>query len=159
MRFVIQRVSSAKVEVAKSIIGQIDRGFLVLIGISQEDNQVIADKLVRKLLGLRIFEDAEGKTNLSLADVKGSLLLVSQFTLYADCRKGNRPSFSNAAPPDVAEELYNYIVSECKKTVPNVATGSFSADMKISLVNDGPFTVILDSAGLTTGMNENKEKI
>lgn len=111
MRFVIQRVSSAKVEVEGSIVGQIDRGFLVLIGIGQGDDKVIADKLIRKLLGLRIFEDAEGKTNLSLADVNGSLLLVSQFTLYADCRKGNRPSFSNAALPFVAEDLYDYIVT------------------------------------------------
>ena len=148
MRFVVQRVSSAKVEVARNIIGQIDRGFLVLIGISQEDNQAIADRLVKKLLSLRIFEDNEGKTNLPLADVKGSLLIVSQFTLYADCRKGNKPSFSKAAPPAVAEGLYNYIVSECRKVVPDIATGSFGADMKISLVNDGPFTVILDSSEL-----------
>ena len=153
MRFVIQRVSSAKVEVEGSIVGQIDRGFLVLIGIGQGDDKVIADKLIRKLLGLRIFEDAEGKTNLSLADVNGSLLLVSQFTLYADCRKGNRPSFSNAALPSVAEDLYDYIVSECRKIIPDTATGSFGADMKISLVNDGPFTVILDSADFGDGVS------
>ena len=148
MRFVIQRVSSAKVEIDGNIAGRIDQGLLVLIGIGQGDDQVIADKMIRKLLGLRIFEDAEGKTNLSLADVKGSLLLVSQFTLYADCRKGNRPSFSNAAPSDVAEEIYDHIVSECRKAVSYIATGSFGADMKVSLVNEGPFTVILDSADL-----------
>ncbi len=148
MRFVIQRVSSAKVEVDRSIVGQIDQGFLVLIGIGQGDDQAIADKLIKKLLGLRIFEDAEGKTNLSLADVNGSLLLVSQFTLYADCRKGNRPSFSNAASPSVAKDLYDYIISECRKVLPDTATGSFGEDMKITLVNDGPFTVILDSTEL-----------
>ena len=148
MRFVIQRVSSAKVEVDRSIVGQIDQGFLVLIGIGQGDDQAIADKLIKKLLGLRIFEDAEGKTNLSLADVNGSLLLVSQFTLFADCRKGNRPSFSNAASPSVAKDLYDYIISECRKVLPDTATGSFGEDMKITLVNDGPFTVILDSTEL-----------
>jgi len=148
MRFVIQRVLSANVEVDRSIVGQIDQGFLVLIGIGQGDDQAIADKLIKKLLGLRIFEDAEGKTNLSLADVNGSLLLVSQFTLYADCRKGNRPSFSNAASPSVAKDLYDYIISECRKVIPDTATGSFGEDMKITLVNDGPFTVILDSAEL-----------
>ena len=148
MRFVIQRVLSANVEVDRSIVGQIDQGFLVLIGIGQGDDQAIADKLIKKLLGLRIFEDAEGKTNLSLADVNGSLLLVSQFTLYADCRKGNRPSFSNAASPSVAKDLYDYIIPECRKVIPDTATGSFGEDMKITLVNDGPFTVILDSAEL-----------
>ena len=148
MRFVIQRVSSAKVEVDRSIVGQIDQGFLVLIGIGEGDDQAIADKLIKKLFGLRIFEDAEGKTNLSLADVNGSLLLVSQFTLYADCRKGNRPSFSNAASPSVAKDLYDYIISECRKVLPDTATGSFGEDMKITLVNDGPFTVILDSTEL-----------
>ena len=148
MRFVIQRVSSAKVEVDRSIVGQIDQGFLVLIGIGQGDDQAIADKLIKKLLGIRIFEDAEGKTNLSLADVNGSLLLVSQFTLFADCRKGNRPSFSNAASPSVAKDLYDYIISECRKVLPDTATGSFGEDMKITLVNDGPFTVILDSTEL-----------
>ena len=129
MKFVIQRVTHAKVEVEQKIIGSIQNGYLVLIGIAEDDNEEIADKLVKKLLGLRIFADENGKTNLSLKDVNGSLLLVSQFTLYADCRKGNLPSFVNAGIPDVQ-------------------TGSFGADMKITLLNDGPFTIILDSKDL-----------
>ena len=145
MRFVIQRVKSASVEVDNKIVGAIDRGFLVLIGVTHDDTKEIADKLVKKLIGLRIFEDENGKTNLSLDSVSGSLLLVSQFTLYADCRKGNRPSFTNAADPDYANELYEYIVSECRKQVAVVEKGIFGADMKVSLLNDGPFTVILDS--------------
>lgn len=145
MRFLIQRVSSAEVRIDGETEGRIGRGLLVLIGIGVGDDKAVADKLVRKLLGLRIFEDQQGKTNLSLGDVDGALLLVSQFTLYADCRKGNRPSFVNAAPPDLARELYDYIVEACKKEVSNTETGFFGADMKISLVNDGPFTVILDS--------------
>lgn len=148
MRFVIQRVTEAQVDVDETTIGRIGKGFLVLIGISREDNQAIADKLVKKLIGLRIFEDAEGKTNLSLADVEGSLLLVSQFTLYADCKKGNRPSFIRAGAPDEAEALYEYIIERCRENVPIVETGSFGAEMKISLVNDGPFTIILDDRDL-----------
>lgn len=145
MRFVIQRVSEAEVVVNGATIGSIQRGFLVLIGISQDDTREIADKMVRKLLGLRIFEDVDGKTNLSLADVSGSLLLVSQFTLYADCKKGNRPSFVHAGEPRMAEDLYGYVVNLCRESVPNVQTGSFGADMKVSLCNDGPFTILLDS--------------
>lgn len=114
MRFVVQRVSEASVSVDQQMIGSIGKGFLVLIGVSQTDTRAIADKMIRKLLGLRIFEDQNGKTNLSLQDVDGSLLLVSQFTLYADCRKGNRPSFINAGAPDLAEDLYQYIVNECQ---------------------------------------------
>ncbi len=146
MRFVIQRVTRASVEVNQKVIGAIDKGFLVLIGINNEDNTEIADKLIKKLIGLRIFEDEMGKTNLSLKDVGGELLLVSQFTLYADCKKGNRPSFTKAGNPDFANELYEYIVTECQKMVPKVETGEFGADMKISLLNDGPFTIIFDSA-------------
>ncbi len=146
MRFVIQRVTRASVEVNQKVIGAIDKGFLVLIGINNEDNTEIADKLIKKLIGLRIFEDEMCKTNLSLKDVGGELLLVSQFTLYADCKKGNRPSFTKAGNPDLANELYEYIVTECQKMVPKVETGEFGADMKISLLNDGPFTIILDSA-------------
>lgn len=149
MRFLIQRVSEASVSVDHQVIGSIRKGFLVLIGISQTDTQSIADKMIKKMLGLRIFEDANGKTNLSLQDVNGSLLLVSQFTLYADCRKGNRPSFIHAGAPDMANALYEYILEECRKQMPEptekVQHGSFGADMKISLLNDGPFTIWLDS--------------
>lgn len=148
MKFVIQRVTHAKVEVEQKIIGSIHNGYLVLIGIAEDDNEEIADKLVKKLLGLRIFADENGKTNLSLKDVNGSLLLVSQFTLYADCRKGNRPSFVNAGNPEKANKLYEYIIEKCRDEVPDVQTGSFGADMKITLLNDGPFTIILDSKDL-----------
>ena len=127
-------------------LGKIGKGFMVLIGVSDSDTKEIADKMVKKMLGLRIFEDENGKTNLSLADVKGELLLISQFTLYANCKKGNRPSFVDAGAPDQAEALYDYIVEECRKTVPSVQTGEFGADMKVSLLNDGPFTIILDEA-------------
>ena len=146
MKFVIQRVTH--VEVEQKIIGSIQNGYLVLIGIAEDDNEEIADKLVKKLLGLRIFADENGKTNLSLKDVNGSLLLVSQFTLYADCRKGNRPSFVNAGNPEKANELYEYIIEKCRDEVQDVQTGSFGADMKITLLNDGPFTIILDSKDL-----------
>lgn len=148
MKFVIQRVTHAEVEVEQEIIGSIQNGYLVLIGIAEDDNEEIADKLVKKLLGLRIFADENGKTNLSLKDVSGSLLLISQFTLYADCRKGNRPSFVNAGNPEKANELYEYIIEKCRDEVPDVQTGSFGADMKITLLNDGPFTIILDSKDL-----------
>lgn len=148
MKFVIQRVTHAEVEVEQKIIGSIQNGYLVLIGIAEDDNEEIADKLVKKLLGLRIFADENGKTNLSLKDVNGSLLLVSQFTLYADCRKGNRPSFVNAGNPEKANELYEYIIEKCRDEVQDVQTGSFRADMKITLLNDGPFTIILDSKDL-----------
>ena len=146
MKLVIQRVSEASVKVDGEIKGQIGKGFMVLIGVGQEDTKEIADKYVRKMLALRIFEDENGKTNLSLKDVDGQLLLISQFTLYANCKKGNRPSFIDAGAPDQAEALYDYIVEECRKTVPVVETGEFGADMKVALTNDGPFTVILDEA-------------
>lgn len=146
MKLVIQRVSSASVVVSGETIGKIGRGFLVLIGIGASDNEAVADKFVRKLLGLRIFEDENGKTNLSLADVGGQLLLVSQFTLYANCRKGNRPSFTEAGAPDQAEALYEYIIRKCRESVPVVETGSFGAEMQVSLVNDGPFTILLDDS-------------
>ena len=146
MKFVIQRVTEASVTIDHQIKGKIDKGFLVLIGVGKEDTKEIADKYIKKLLGLRIFEDENGKTNLSLADVDGQLLLISQFTLYANCKKGNRPSFVDAGAPAEAEALYNYIVEECKKTVPGVETGEFGAEMKVSLLNDGPFTIILDEA-------------
>ncbi len=145
MKFVIQRVTEASVRIDGAVVGSIDRGFVVLIGVSNEDNKEIADKMVKKLIGLRIFDDADGKTNLALKDVDGQLLLISQFTLYADCKKGNRPSFINAGNPVLANELYEYIIAACKKEIPVVETGEFGADMKVSLCNDGPFTIVLDS--------------
>ena len=148
MKFVIQRVLTASVQVDNEIIGKIDNGFLVFIGVGHNDTKEIADKMVKKLVGLRIFEDENGKTNLSLADVNGQVLLISQFTLYANCKKGYRPSFTESGAPDFAEELYEYIISQCKETVPIVETGSFGADMKVCLVNDGPFTIVLDSEQL-----------
>lgn len=148
MRFVIQRVSHASVAVDGNVVGQIGKGFLVLIGVSDTDTSDIADKMIRKMTGLRIFEDENGKTNLALSDVKGGLLLVSQFTLYADCKKGNRPSFIKAGKPDMANAMYEYIISECRKVIDVVETGSFGADMKVELLNDGPFTVILDSEAI-----------
>ena len=145
MRFVIQRVTNADVKVEGQTIGEIGKGFMVLIGVSDSDTREIADKMVKKMLGLRIFEDENGKTNLSLDTVGGSLLLNSQFTLYANCKKGNRPSFIEAGDPAMAEEMYEYIIGKCRETVPTVERGQFGADMKVSLTNDGPFTIILDS--------------
>lgn len=144
MKFVIQRVKNAQVDVDNKTVGKINNGFLVLIGITHTDTKEIADYLIKKLINLRIFKDENDKMNLSLNDVKGSLLLVSQFTLYADCSGGNRPSFVEAAKPDFANELYEYIISECKKKIDKVETGIFGADMKVSLVNDGPVTIILE---------------
>lgn len=146
MRFVIQRVTRASVTIEERVAGQIRDGFLVLIGVEDSDTKEIADKMIRKMLGLRIFADEQGKTNLSLADVNGQLLLVSQFTLYADCRKGNRPSFVKAGQPDMAKAMYEYVVGECRKQISVVETGEFGADMKVELLNDGPFTILLDSA-------------
>lgn len=148
MKFVIQRVNNASVSIEGNIAGKINKGFLVLIGVSGEDTKEIADKMIKKLIGMRIFDDENGKTNLALADVDGELLLVSQFTLYANCKKGNRPSFMDAGAPDMANEMYEYIISECKKQVAVVETGEFGADMKVSLENDGPFTIVLDSKEL-----------
>ena len=145
MKFVIQRVKQASVKVEGSVIGEIEKGYLVLIGVSDKDTEAVADKMIKKMIGLRIFEDAEGKTNLSLAAVGGSLLLVSQFTLYANCKKGNRPSFIEAGAPDKANQLYEYIIEESKKSVSVVQTGRFGAEMEVSLINDGPFTILLDS--------------
>ena len=155
MRFVVQRVSAASVEVENKIVGKIDKGFLVLIGVSDEDlasdipgAKEIADKMVKKLLNLRIFDDADGKTNLDLNAVGGNVLLISQFTLYADCKKGNRPSFVKAGAPKPAEEIYEYIIAKCREELGDerVECGVFGAEMKVSLVNDGPFTILLDSA-------------
>ena len=145
MKFVIQRVAHASVTIEENVAGKIGQGFLVLIGVADSDTKEIADKMIRKMLALRIFSDEQGKTNLSLSDVGGELLLVSQFTLYADCKKGNRPSFIRAGKPDMANAMYEYIISECEKQVETVQTGSFGADMKVELLNDGPFTILLDS--------------
>ena len=145
MKLVIQRVSQASVAVDDRIIGEIGKGFLVLIGVGKDDTKETADKYIRKMLGLRIFEDENGKTNLSLKDVDGQRLLVSQFTLYASCRKGNRPSFIEAGDPETAEALYEYMIRQCRREIPVVETGEFGAEMKVSLVNDGPFTIVLDN--------------
>lgn len=144
MKFVIQRVKNAQVDINNKDVAKINNGFLVLIGITHTDTKDIADYLVKKLINLRVFEDENGKMNLSLNDINGSLLLVSQFTLYADCSSGNRPSFTDAAKPDFANELYEYIIDECKKKIDKVETGVFGADMKVSLINDGPVTIILE---------------
>ena len=145
MRFVIQRVTESEVRVDNEVIGKIGKGFMVLVGVSDNETKEIADKMIRKMLALRIFEDEQGKTNLSLDTVGGELLLISQFTLYANCKKGNRPSFIEAGAPDMAEAMYEYIIEKCKEQVEVVERGRFGADMKVSLVNDGPFTLILDS--------------
>lgn len=145
MRFVVQRVTHASVTVDSQVIGKIGNGFMVLIGVADTDTREIADKMVKKLLGLRIFEDENGKTNLDIHTVGGSLLLISQFTLYADCKHGNRPSFIKAGKPDMANEMYEYIIAKCREQVETVETGEFGADMKVELLNDGPFTILLDS--------------
>lgn len=145
MKLVIQRVTHASVTVDNNVIGKIGKGYMALIGVSDTDTKEIADKMLDKMIKLRIFEDENGKTNLSLADVGGELLLISQFTLYANCKKGNRPSFIEAGSPDHANALYEYIIEKCKERVDVVEQGEFGAEMKVELLNDGPFTVILDS--------------
>lgn len=144
MRVVIQRVSEARVAVEGRIIGSIGKGFLILVGVGLEDTREIADKYIDKMLKLRIFPDENGKTNLSLQEVKGEVLVVSQFTLYADCRKGNRPDFINAAGAVKAKELYEYVLTAVRDRLGKVEAGEFGGDMKVSLTNDGPFTIILD---------------
>ena len=148
MKLVVQRVKNAQVEVEGKLVGKIEQGFLVLLGVTHSDTKDQADYLVKKLCKLRVFTDENDKMNLGLKDINGELLIVSQFTLYADCRKGNRPSFVNAGNPEKANELYEYIIGKCRDEVPDVQTGSFGADMKITLLNDGPFTIILDSKDL-----------
>jgi D-tyrosyl-tRNA(Tyr) deacylase len=145
VKFVIQRVTHAQVDIDGETVGSIGKGYMVLIGIGHDDTEEIADKYLAKMRKLRIFEDENGKTNKSLSDVNGELLLVSQFTLYADVKHGNRPGFTTAGSPEMAEKLYNYIVAKAKEQVPVVQTGRFGADMKVSLTNDGPFTIILEN--------------
>lgn len=146
MRFVIQRVSHAQVTIDGQVRGSIQKGYMVLIGIGQEDTEALADRMIAKMLDLRIFEDTDGKSNLSLRDVGGALLLISQFTLYADCKKGKRPSFFKAGEPHMANDLYEYIIRKCKEEVSDVERGEFGAMMHVELLNEGPFTIILDSA-------------
>ena len=148
MKFVIQIASNASVAVENQIIGSSDYGYMVLIGIENADTTEIADKMIKKMLGLRIFKDDNGKTNLNLSSVQGSLLLISQFTLYADCKKGNRPSFINAGAPDHAKALYEYIINQCRNEGYHVETGEFGAEMHVSFTNEGPFTIVLDSKEL-----------
>ena len=148
MRFCIQVVQNASVDIGGKRTASIGPGMLVLAGVGKEDDEAVADKMIAKLLKMRIFSDENGKTNLSLSDINGELLLVSQFTLYADCRHGNRPSFTDSMGPQRAEELYNYIAEKIRPQVKNLETGVFGADMKVSLINDGPFTAILDSADI-----------
>ena len=145
MKFLIQRVRHASVEIDGKTVGKIKKGLLVLCGISETDNELIADKMVKKLCSLRIFEDENGKTNLYLKDVSGELMIISQFTLYADCKKGNRPSFIGAGRPEMASPLYDHILNEAGKYIDNIQKGEFGADMKVELLNDGPFTIVLDS--------------
>ncbi len=144
MKLVIQRCDSASVSVSGKTAGQIGKGLLVLLGIGREDCEADCERLAAKLTGLRIFADENGKTNLSLRDVGGSLLVISQFTLYADTRKGHRPNFLQAKEPEEAKRLYEYFIEVCRREIPDVQTGEFGAEMKVSLVNDGPFTIILD---------------
>ena len=144
MKFVVQRVKNAQVDIEGKTVGKIEQGYMVLIGITHTDTKEVADYLVKKLINLRVFEDENGKMNKSLKDVNGSLLLVSQFTLYADCSSGNRPSFTNAAKPEQAEELYEYFCEQCEKNNIKVEKGIFGADMKVSLLNDGPVTIIME---------------
>lgn len=146
MKVVIQRVNHAAVVVDGETIGKIDKGLLVFLGVGNEDTKEICDKYVDKISKMRIFEDENGKTNLAINDVKGEILVISQFTLYADCKKGNRPSFVNAGKPDLANDLYEYCIEQFKKVIPVVETGEFGADMKVSLENDGPFTILLDDS-------------
>ena len=148
MRFVVQVCQKADVKIDNAVAGEIGRGLVVFVGIGQQDTEAIADRMVKKLLGLRIFPDENGKTNRSVSDVNGSLLVISQFTLYAGCRHGNRPSFTDAGAPDIANRLYEYILGKCGESGVPVAHGVFGADMKVSLINDGPFTILLDSETL-----------
>lgn len=148
MRFLVQKVLEADVKIDGAVNGKINKGYVVFAGIAEGDTKEIADRMIKKLIGLRLFEDEEGKTNLNLASVNGEILFISQFTLYADCKKGNRPSFISAGKPEMAKPLYEYMIEALRREVPVVEHGEFGADMKVSLINDGPFTVMLDSREL-----------
>ena len=148
MKIVLQRVKEASVTIDGLKVGEIGKGFLLLLGVENDDSREIADKMIEKISRLRIFEDSEGKTNLNIEAVSGEVMVVSQFTLYADCRKGNRPSFINAGSPQMAQELYEYVLEKCRAIFGKVKSGEFGADMKVALVNDGPFTLVLDSKEL-----------
>ena len=145
MRCLVQRVLSASVGVTGETIGSIERGYLVLLGVKNTDTEAVADKMLKKILDARLFEDENGKTNLSIRDISGSLLIVSQFTLYADTKKGNRPSFIQAGDPAHANALYEYFLAKAEEAGIPTAHGEFGADMKVSLINDGPFTIMYDS--------------
>ena len=145
MKIVLQRVTEASVTIDGKINGQIGKGYVLLLGVADTDTKEIADKMIEKVSRLRIFEDENGKTNLSIDQVGGEVLVISQFTLYADCKKGNRPSFIGAGAPDFASDMYEYVLSRCRELFKNTQTGIFGADMKVSLTNDGPFTIVLDS--------------
>ena len=145
MKMVVQRVKEASCVIDNEVKSSINQGYMVLLGVSDDDNKEIADKMVKKLINLRIFEDDNGKTNLSIDKIKGEIMIISQFTLYANCKKGNRPSFIEAGSPDMANELYEYVIDKIKSEGIKAASGEFGADMKISLINDGPFTICLDS--------------
>lgn len=145
MKIVLQRVTEAKVTIDGKINGQIGKGYVLLLGVADTDTKEIADKMIEKISRLRIFEDENGKTNLSIDQVEGEVLVISQFTLYADCKKGNRPSFIGAGAPDFANEMYEYVLTRCRELFKNTQSGIFGADMKVSLTNDGPFTIVLDS--------------
>ena len=145
MKLVVQRVKNANVSIENNIVGKINQGFVVLLGVSNEDTKENADYLVKKLLNLRVFSDNDDKMNLSIKDIEWELLIVSQFTLYANCKKGNRPSFIEAAKPEHAKPLYEYFINECRKENLNVQTGEFGADMQIELINDGPVTILLEN--------------
>lgn len=145
MKVVLQRVLNAQVDVSGETVGKIGKGYLLFVGVTAQDNEEIADKMIEKVARLRIFEDENGKTNLSIDQVDGEILVISQFTLCADCKKGNRPSFINAGAPKMAEEIYEHILRRCKELFNNTQSGIFGADMKVSLTNDGPFTLVLDS--------------
>ena len=148
MKIVLQRVLNASVTVDNNVIGAIDKGLLIFLGIEADDTEDMLQKYADKIIKLRIFEDENGKTTLGLKEVGGSLLLISQFTLYADCKGGNRPSFIKAGAPDMASEMYEYIIKKCKEEIDIVEQGEFGADMKVELLNDGPFTILLDSDSL-----------